>query len=291
MAQNEAVALTSPVGRLVQGDPWTPRTVDINGEPLRVKSGQNKGQETQQFFVGIAIEKSNPELAAYHQAIRDVAKRDWAALFAAGDPPHFAWKIQDGDTAVDGRGQPLRDRTGCAGCMIFKYSSSFAPKVFGIGPNLEVTDHNALKRGYYVQIGGTVTGNGSTLNPGLFLNLNMIKIIGYGEVIAGGPNPDEVFAGTPGYVPAGMSRTPIAGGSALPTPPAAPTPAPAAPPAAPAPAPAAPPPAPPAPPPYGGYMQAPPQMTAAATATYDAYIGAGWTEEVLIREGLMLPRV
>lgn len=127
--------------------------------------------------------------------------------------------------------------------------------------------------------------------------LNGVMVIGeegpFGR-LDGRPTVDQMFAEVGGGAPA-PSAPSAPGAPAAPTPPTAPqAPAPAAPTP---PAPAAPtPPAATAPPPAPPQPAAPPapaaparQMTPAATATYEAYREAGWTDEALIQNGLMLP--
>lgn len=333
-------AFTSPVGRLVQGDAFVPQTKDQQGNLRVVKSGPNIGQPNPQYFVAIAVPKIdpnnpsqwNPEYAAFYALLDKVARQEWPALFPNGGAcvnPMFAWKVKDGD-GVDRNGKSNADKEGFPGHWVISFASSYAPKVVrptspGVWETL--TDPQSLKRGYYVRIAGSITGNDSPQTPGLYTNLDMIELVGYGQEIVGGPDAATAFA-APATLPAGASAQPIAGAT-MPagTPPGAPggpgmMPPPGgapgapgavdAPPAAPggqytgymgvpgaAPgAPAAPLGAPTAgvPSSPGGVPSAPPAtnsptrtMTAlAGTNTYESFVGAGWTDQQLIEKGYMV---
>jgi len=68
-----------------------------------------------------------------------------------------------------------------------------------------------LKRGDYARVVVTMSGNNNQTNPGIYVNLNIIEFIGFGEAIVGGPDAAELLGGAQGaYMPAGMSQTPVA---------------------------------------------------------------------------------
>jgi hypothetical protein len=118
--------------------------------------------------------------------------------------------------------------------------------------------------------------------PGVYLNMQIVALAAFGPEIEGKAGIDPRAVGFGGQLPPGASATPVAPASGGLMPQAAPAPA-----AAPAPVAVAPavgfasPGAPAAPAPVR-------QMTAAATATYEAYIAAGWTDAQLIQNGLMV---
>jgi hypothetical protein len=216
-------AFTSPVGRLVQGDAFVPQTKDQQGNLRVVKSGPNIGQPNPQYFVAIAVPKIdpnnpsqwNPEYAAFYALLDKVARQEWPALFPNGGAcvnPMFAWKVKDGD-GVDRNGKSNADKEGFAGHWVVSFASSYAPKVVrptspGVWETL--TDPQSLKRGYFVRIAGSITGNDSPQTPGLYTNLDMIELVGYGQEIVGGPDAATAFA-APATLPAGASAQPIAG--------------------------------------------------------------------------------
>lgn len=308
----------TPVGRLVQGDLWVAQTKDQQGNLRTVKTGPNAGQPNPQFFIALAIRKDDPQWPAFWALLDRVARTDFASLFPVpGGPcvnPKFTFKVLDGD-GVDTTGKSNATKEGFAGHWVVRFASSFAPKCYMKDhylPHEQITDPAAIKRGYFIQVHGTAKGNDNVQNPGLYLNFDMVQMVGYGAEITSGPDASAAFGGQAAALPPGASATPM-GGPTTPPPPGAPGPGPgpgapmppgppgAAPPPAP-PGPAAggpgaytpPPPAPPAPPPAP--PQAPPappapparQMTAAATTTYEGYIAAGWTDDVLRAHGLMV---
>ena len=175
--------------------------------------------------------------------------------------PAFAWKVIDGDsTTPNRRGVKPRDRTGYAGHWILNLSSSFAPQIYNADGSKPIAEPDAIKAGYYVQVFGSVTSNGSQNQPGVFLNHTYLALSGYGEEISVGADASQVgFGAEP--LPTGASTTPPAGQ----TPTAA---------------------APPPPPPQGGQHT----MTALANGvSYEQFRGGGWSDEMLIAQGMMQP--
>lgn len=274
----------TPVGRLVQGDAMEPQTKDQQGNPLTIKTGPNAGQPTQRFFMALAFPKADQGFAALRAQMVQIARSAWPQWFdAAGNCTHpkFSWKIMDGD-GVDDNGKPNATKEGFAGHWVVKFSSSYPPKCFYAGryqPHEQIQDKMAIRRGYYVRIGGTIESNGNAQKPGLYVNLNMVELVAQGKEIVSGPDAAAVFGATPvAALPAGAIALP---GQTVPVPTPVPVVA-----AAPAPLPVAPVPAFTAPPPVAAY-----QMTAKANgATRDQFInsGQGWTDELLRQHGYML---
>ena len=60
-----ATNATTPVGRYVQGDLYTPQDKDAAGRPMLVKSGPNVGQPTRKWFFALAIPKTDPGWPAF----------------------------------------------------------------------------------------------------------------------------------------------------------------------------------------------------------------------------------
>lgn len=294
---------TTPVGRFVQGDCFKPQTTDQSGQPRVVKSGPNAGQPNPQFFVGLAIPKTpgvtdwRAEQHPFFQSVLRVGQQD----FPGGQTqrPDFAWKIIDGDSPLMNKsGRVTNTIEGFAGHWVCRFQSSYPPKCYsrlvGYGAADQINDPNYIKRGHYLTINGSVTGNNNmTSNPGVFLNLDLISWEGYGPEIVSGPIASDAFAQAP-VLPAGVSAAPAVGapvappvtqGYVAPAPTAGAVAAPApydgfmaAPPA-----PVAPPPAPP--------VSAVPQrmmLPAANGATYEQMIAAGWTDATLLQHGMMV---
>ncbi len=287
---NENLSVT---GRIVQGDIFEERTKDGQGRILTDKHGQPKTE----YFVAIAVPKTDPQFNEVWAAMQQIA----AAGFPGGQSQQadFSWKVRDGDLAAN------ISKVGFAGHWIFGFTTGFAYSAYTQGAQEQLMA-GSIKRGDYVRIVFTCKPNGEPTKPGVYLNQVLAEFLGHGEPIVGGPDAKEILAGmNPATIPAGASATPVAAG-----PPPIPGPAAPIPTQPPAPVPGPIPTQPPAPAPIPGPIQpatnflnpAPPPaaapaagstpgtMTAAAGGTtYEQYIGAGWTDDQLIQQGLMLP--
>lgn len=280
----EAVKFTTPVGRLVGGSLYKPQDKDALDKPLTIKTGPNAGKPTVRYWLPVAIPKGNEA----HWRETQWGALIWAegvrAFPQAHQAPTFAWKIVDGDSKVPNKaGKTPSQNEGYPGNWVLNFGGQYAPTALDAKGTTVLTDAGAIKPGYYVQIGGSVSGNGQQTNPGVYLNYQFVALSGYGPVIEMRANPSEFgFGQAP--LPPGASPTPVAGMPQA----AAPAAAPAAPPSAPSPAPAPvvvtphtailTPPPPPAP--------AGPVMTAkAGGATYAQMIAAGWSDALLKEHG------
>lgn len=295
------VNITSPVGRIVMGSLYDPSTTDAEGKPLVVKTGPNAGQARVNYFFALAI----PKGAEPHWAHTPWGQQIWAignqAHPNAAQSPAFAWKIEDGDSQIPNKkGRKPCDNEGWRGHWILKFSGGFAPKVYQQedAGYVQVMQKDFCKPGYFVEVAFSADGNGSTSQPGVYLNHSMVCFRAYGAEISFGPDVSSAGFGQ-SALPAGASMTPPAGAIPMPqaqapaayAPPAVPgmpapipvTPNPAFVQVPPPAAPMAPPPAPPAP------MAPVRQMTAAANgATYEAYVAAGWNDAQLVANGLLV---
>ncbi len=322
---SQRINITSPVGRIVMGSLYDPSTTDAEGKPLVVKTGPNAGQPRVNYFFALAIPKG-PEP---HWAHTPWGQQIWTvgnqAHPNAAQSPQFAWKIEDGDSQIPNKkGRKPCDNEGWKGHWVVKFSGGYAPKCYrqeGAG-YVQIMDKGAIKPGHYVEVAFSVEGNGSTSQPGVYLNHSMVCFRAYGPEIVFGPDVASAgFGAAP--LPAGASMTPPPSTAPMPAAPAAqgipaipgvvPPPLPPAgfvpPPSVPAPTVAAPIPVTPnpafvqVPPPAVGYaapapaptMPPPPpaapvkQMTPAAGGiTYQAYVAAGWSDAQLVQNGLML---
>ena len=274
---SERVDILTPVGRLVQGHPFEANSTNMEGQPLTDKAGKPRVE----YFFAIAIPKTDPEFPALWQKVQEVAQKG----FPGGETqrPTFSWKYTDGDT--------LLDKEGFAGHHVLKLKSSFAPRVSTKGGAAQIVDATQIKRGDYVRVYISVAPNGSTVQPGVYLNPSMVELVGYGEEISSGPAGDQIFGGAPvGALPAGASATPVAGAPiAQGAPPTSAPPA-AAPPTTVQPA--------AAPPttvqPAADFLnpQAPAvQLTPKAAAegqTHASLLALGWTEDVMRAQGYII---
>lgn len=321
MAQ-QSENFTTPVGRLVNGSLYKGNDKDAEGKPLQVKTGPNTGQPRLDYYFALAIPKGTEQHWAQTEWGGKIWQRAHVAYPSAQANPKFSWKVTDGDSQVpNGKGKKPCDRDGWRGCWVLHISSGFVPRIVRARPGSNppafdaFNDPDAIKLGHFVQVNINCDYNGSSQQPGVYLNHSMVCFSAFGPEIFVGPDATQMGFG--GALPAGASLTPPA--SAFPVPGAAvpgmaPMPAPpAAMPAAPAPAPAmAPPVAMPAPipvhpnpgfaqipgmPPAPAPMMAPPpppppamhQMTAAAQgATYESFIAQGWNDVALRQQGYMV---
>jgi len=317
-----------PVGRVVMGSLYKPNTTDAEGKPLVVKTGPNAGQPRTQFFFAVAIAKGPETHWAQTAWGAELWKIGHTAFPNAAQSPSFAWKVEDGDSAIPNkRGRKPCEQEGFRGHWVVKFSNGFAPKVYKVenGGFVQVLEADFIKPGYFVEVSGTIDGNGSQSQPGIYINSSMVCFRGYGEEISFGPDVNEVGFGK-SALPAGASATPAAssipmpaaagasvGVAAIAPPPVSAWPAPVPvhpnpaflqiPPAIPTsagtvapppvattadvPAPAAP--GIPAPPVPSAYPSSCPQMTTKAQGvSYAAYQASGWTDAQLIANGLMV---
>ena len=192
---NQRIDILTPVGRLVQGSPYEPQTTDAEGRPLVIKNGPNAGQPRKDFFMAIAIPKTDPGYLDIWTKIHATAQRDFPTLFdTAGNcvNPKFAFKVIDGDSNIPNqKGILPSSREGFPGHWVLYFSSGFAPKCYSKGGAEQLMDPNSIKRGYYIRIYGSVVGNGSQQQPGVYLNHSMLELVGYGEESATGPQADS----------------------------------------------------------------------------------------------------
>jgi hypothetical protein len=307
------INLTTPVGRIVQGDL-------AKAQPVIDNLGKQKltrdGHPAIQHFISLAIPKTPGHT---HWAQTDWGKQiyDEGARAHPNFAPHptFSWKIEDGDSVIPNKkGKKNADREGFPGHWILKFRSGFLPKTYNADGSLSIPA-DQIKCGYYVQVNCSVAGNTGD-SPGVYLNPNMVALSGYGLEIIAGPDASEAgFGAAP--LPPGASATPVGGfvppivpGVQTGTAPFPSAPAPAVP-VAPAVAPFVPSITPPAsaptattspsnvPPPINPAFLAPPpppaappakQLTAkAGSASYADLIKAGWTDTLLVQHGMMRP--
>jgi len=292
-----AVNITSPVGRVVMGNLYKANDKDADGKPLVVKSGPNAGQPRIQYFFALAIPKNPGET---HWSQTAWGKQIWSvgnqAFPNAAQSPAFAWKIEDGDSTIPNKkGRRPCDTEGFPGNWIIKFSSSFAPKIYRVEGSGYVpeTTVDFVKPGYFVEVNFTVDGNSSQQQPGVYVNPSIVMFRAYGPEIISGPDVSACgFGQAP--LPPGASVVPLAsadngfstpapvisGPPATPTLPVMPAPTPTIP-VIPNVA-------------FAGIVAPPPapvrQLTALAQgATYEQLKANGWTDELLISQGLMLP--
>ena len=210
MAQ-EAVRGVSPVGRIIWGSVFEKQKEGYQGAKY------DEGKEPFQF--GLAILKNDPGVngmlgTIYQTALAgypnnpNLAQRiqnEWNSGFANG---LFKFKIKDGDRPNDkGVYNP-----NSKGCWVFAFSTTLPLKCAN-NQNIEI-DPKQIECGYFVDVAYTVKVNELTdANAGIFMNPGIVRLLGFGEKIVGGPSIEEAFANhaAPTNLPPGASQTPIGG--------------------------------------------------------------------------------
>lgn len=278
---------TTPVGRMIGGSIY--KTAEKKPRP-----GEAPKQTTPMYDFGIAIPKNGQHWK----------QTDWGSkIYAAGvaefgaavcDHPSFAWKITDGDatTAATAGAAAPNTKEGYPGNWVLWFSGSNAPTLYNANGTQIIGERDYLKPGHYIQVLGSVRGNGNKPgNPdqkksGVYLNHTYVAHSGFGPEIS--YKPDVASAGFgQSPLPAGASTTPVAALPGSPVPIAQPAfvPAPAAPMTATAvmPNPAMIPSAPPAAPAGPRFVMTP----AAQGYTREQMLASGWTDETLQTNGYM----
>ena len=239
--------ILTPVGRLVSGSASEPQKTDAEGRPLVIKTGPNAGQPRVDYYLGVAIPKNDPGWPAFQKLLVDQACLDfpqYAQQFAGKDLgqilagqaartiSEFAFKIVDGDSQQPNKnGKIPCQKEGYPGNWIVGLSSGFAPTCYG-DSGATLIDATTIKRGHFVRVYGSVRGNGSQSQPGIYINHNMVELVAYGEELQSGPDGAEIFGGVPtGPLPPGASATPLASPIPLANPVAPPVTPPVTPPA------------------------------------------------------------
>lgn len=271
-----------PVGRMVGGSlSKLFQATDSKGNG-KLKAGTNEPLMRLNF--GVAFAKGQETHWAQTLWGKDIWE-EAAAGFPGGEynAPTFAFKVIDGDSQIPNKkGKKPCDKEGYPGHWVVWFGQSWMCKKVDATGATELTDPEAIKPGYFVQVWAECLGNKSTESPGVYLNPKAAALSGYGTPIATSEDVDTTAAGFGGApLPAGASTTPVG----MDTPPDAP---PAGPPSGP-PAGNAPPPPPPKKVEKAEDFLTPKTMTdKAAGATYESFIAQGWTVDQLIAEGYML---
>ena len=212
----DSVQLVTCPGRVVAGDFFKPNDKDAQGRPLLYKSGDKKGQPRNEWYMGLAIPKTDNGWNTLWAKINEVARAGFSDLFDANGNPtvKFAWKITDGDsTEPNSKGVRPCDREGYPGHWILNMSNGFAPKVYMQLPGQSLRElagpEAGVHRGVYARVALDVKPNDVRDQPGVYLNHTMVQIVGFGEEIRFGADPTQVFGDDPGALPSGASATPV----------------------------------------------------------------------------------
>ena len=216
MATDKYIPILFPIGRLVGGSLYEPNTTNMDGQPLVYKTGKRIGQPRVDYYIAIAIPKTqqhwahevdhtNPRVGAWGAKIWEAGHKFWGDI--AGQKPSFAWKIIDGDsTAYNDANPPRRpcDMVGYKGHWVISMTRSEAPQIVNADGSAFILEKNAVKRGYFVQVAATITSNNSDTKMGIFFNHDAVSLQFQGEEISFMPKPSEMGFGG-GVAPAGGS--------------------------------------------------------------------------------------
>lgn len=228
MATEALQFFTPVVGRFVSGSLTEKRSKDNDGRPIAA--------EDQRYEFGVAFEKAeiwqalfvdkwwpylNTALAADHNGLTRM--QQWFSNPAAKGV--FSMKVSDGD--LPNSKNVVNENT--RGKYVIWFS---AIDVTTVGPNNEDLDRERIKRGDYVQVAGNMRPNGlSEERAGVYMNANIVRLVGEGDPILGGMDPNEAFGGSAAPTALPPGARPVGSGSgaagAFGGAPAAPTAAPA----------------------------------------------------------------
>lgn len=211
----------TPVLRLVQGSVLQGNTKNRKGQPLVDKSGQPRTS----YFLAGALKKTKQYWWQEDGvlAVGETPNNFTALIYQTGMQGYpqlfnpdgtckkrdFAFKVMDGD-GVDDDGNDNRQKEGFAGHWVFKFSNGFCPKAFMNGAYTQ--DPNAIKRGSFIRVYGSMAPNTGSESPGVYLNHSGVEFIAYGAEITSGPDLSQMVAqqARPLALPAGATLTPPA---------------------------------------------------------------------------------
>ena len=194
---------TTIPGRLVWGHPlkMTPKLGDDNkpllgpdGKPILITS------------FGVAFPKPEFQMHMVPRIMETVN-----AVYPGGAPPHFAWKLSDGDASVGHRkGKPFNQREGYPGNMVMKFETNFPINAFrtnAAGTWDQITA-DMFKTGDIIAVGCNLEAHKEKAGqprstPGLYTNPNGVLHIADGPAIVSGPDAASMFGGYQAQVPAG----------------------------------------------------------------------------------------
>lgn len=219
---NERTEILFPPGRVVQGDLYKANDTDYVTKQKKVyPAGHAKaGQPKIDYFFSLAVAKRAGETAWWQTPWGATCLAVANEAFKNGQTqiPSFAWKIEDGDSMIPNRNNRKNGESeGMPGHWIINFSTVIPLKVYREENSrwVEWTQTDAVKLGDFVEVKGSVSGNGQAGNPGIYINPDMIAFRGYGiRIVRQFADPNAAgFGAQP--LPAGASAVPL-GGSPMP---------------------------------------------------------------------------
>lgn len=232
----EQFPILFPVSRWVTGDMHELKDkLDNNKQPKFFAPTHKKaGQKMVECYFGIAIRKSpgqthwaikpadwdqlNPGVPYWGETVWTTGNAAWPAL--TNNPqkyitlPTFAWKIEDGDDTTPKGEKQIRncDKPGHPGHWIVHLKTWKVPSVHTQDGMQVLADRSVIKRGYYVQVAGSVSGNAQAGKPGVYINHDMVAYVPTenAEEIRGSGSGDATKAGFGrGALPSGVTAAPL----------------------------------------------------------------------------------
>ena len=213
---------TTPVGRIVWGNPTKPVQRKDEHNQLKVKSD---GTPDIIYSFGLAISKAEFQALVWPKMAAEAM-----AIYPNGAPSDFAYKYIDGD-GPDKKGQSYARREGYAGSYILSIESIFPIRIVESINGVFSDRKDPIKTGDYVRACVDIKGHGTKpgvrmSKAGLYVNPIMVQFVGYGQEIVRGPSAEDAFGTAPVALPFGASSVPTVAPSGMPGPLDAPAPAP-----------------------------------------------------------------
>lgn len=225
----DRIRVNLPAGRMVQGDLYHANDTDFVTKQKRVYPAGHRlaGQPKITYFFAVAIKKNGEQHWAQTQwggQIYQFAQQAWPVDPRTGvsaiQRPDFAWKVEDGDSTVPNKNNRINARTeGFAGCWVVSCSSTYPPKIITTDFT-PITEPNAVKRGFWVEVVATVDTNESQGNPGIYINGEFVMFRGIDKEISGAVDPRSIQGFGQSALPAGITAVggPPAPAGAMPIP-------------------------------------------------------------------------
>ena len=208
MSNTKLENLLTPGGRLISGSLTKKGDKDSKGLPIPV--------EKQAYWFAVAVPKSAPGTNELIGQMWQLAATDYAQyplvmqqINMGLSATAFSWKIDDGDVPqIDqktGQYRPLSEHR--AGCYIFGFRTMFE---FGACDDKGIDiARDQIKVGDYVDVMFSSTSNGNIDHTaGIYLNVQAIRRLGFGESIGQEVKASSAFAGKAVVLPPGASVMP-----------------------------------------------------------------------------------
>lgn len=189
----------TPPGRIVRGSPT-----------FKSEEYQGQKKDKPQWFFALAIPKADPMVQQFVNMLYNHGLAEYrdvphvAAEAAKWLQGRFKWKIEDGDEGKNSQ------REGYRGNFIVKFTTYIGVPTCIDVANVPINPET-IKCGYYVDVSGSVEKNGNTDDQaGIYMNVNFVRLLGYGPEIISSQTPEQAFTGFPPVLPPGASATPLA---------------------------------------------------------------------------------